>query len=81
VNTSQIDVLIRGEDKVSLFENLGVKAITFQSLDETDFIRKVSSNYDGMLATFSKLMPRQLTLLSKLSSTLPRLPTLPLQWP
>ncbi|OQD73586.1 hypothetical protein PENDEC_c014G05107 [Penicillium decumbens] len=53
VKTSQIDVLIRGEDKVSLFENLGVKAITFQSLDETDFIRKVSSNYDVIINTAS----------------------------
>ncbi|OQD82120.1 hypothetical protein PENANT_c023G10132 [Penicillium antarcticum] len=47
IQNAQIDVLIRGEGRRALFDPFGVQVIPFQSLDETDFIRKLSSDYDG----------------------------------
>ncbi|GAB1197795.1 hypothetical protein APSETT444_007098 [Aspergillus pseudonomiae] len=47
VQNAQIDVLIRGPERIPEFENLGVGVIVFKSLDETDFIRKLASDYDG----------------------------------
>jgi hypothetical protein len=48
IQNAQIDVLIRGEERGALFDSFGVQVIPFQSLDETDLIRKLSSDYDGI---------------------------------
>ncbi|OGM46626.1 NAD dependent epimerase/dehydratase family protein [Aspergillus bombycis] len=53
VQNAQIDVLIRGPERVSEFQNLRVGVIVFKSLDETEFIRKLASNYDVIINTAS----------------------------
>lgn len=42
-----ISVLIRGEEKVDVFKNLGVTPILFNSLDETDLLRTIASEHDS----------------------------------
>ncbi|KAF8850555.1 NAD(P)-binding protein [Acephala macrosclerotiorum] len=49
----QISVLIRGKEKVAVFEKMGVKPILFNSLDETEFLRKLASEYDIIIHTAS----------------------------
>ena len=51
IQNALIDVLIRGEDRGPIFEPFGVRVVPFQSLDETDFIRQLSSDYDGIFNT------------------------------
>ncbi|KAJ5301291.1 hypothetical protein N7508_006154 [Penicillium antarcticum] len=53
IQNAQIDVLIRGEGRRALFDPFGVQVIPFQSLDETDFIRKLSSDYNVIINTAS----------------------------
>ncbi|OGE56666.1 hypothetical protein PENARI_c003G08871 [Penicillium arizonense] len=53
IQNAQIDVLLRGEERGALFDSFGVQVIPFQSLDETDFIRKLSSDYDVIINTAS----------------------------
>jgi hypothetical protein len=52
-----ISVLIRGEEKVAVFEKMGVKPILFNSLDETDFLRKLASEYDSKSRSESPRKP------------------------
>lgn len=40
-----ISVLIRGEEKVAVFEKMGVKPILFNTLDETEILRKLASEH------------------------------------
>ncbi|KAJ5771400.1 uncharacterized protein N7511_003451 [Penicillium nucicola] len=49
IQNAQIDVLIRGEERGALFDSFGVQVIPFQSLDETNLIRKLSSDYDVII--------------------------------
>ncbi|KAF7596850.1 hypothetical protein BBP40_012450 [Aspergillus hancockii] len=53
VQNAQIDVLIRGEQRVPEFEKLNVGVIVFESLDEIDFIKKLASEYDVIINTAS----------------------------
>ncbi|PVH67617.1 NAD(P)-binding protein [Cadophora sp. DSE1049] len=46
-----ISVLIRGEEKVPTFKDLGVTPILFQSLDESELLRKVASEHDIVIHT------------------------------
>lgn len=42
-----LSVLVRGEDKVAVFEKMGVKAILFNSLEETELLQKLASEHDS----------------------------------
>ncbi|KAL2068512.1 hypothetical protein VTL71DRAFT_14849 [Oculimacula yallundae] len=48
-----ISVLIRGEEKVQTLKDLGVTPILFQSLDESEFLRKTASEHDVVIHTAS----------------------------
>ncbi|CZR69193.1 related to NAD dependent epimerase/dehydratase family protein [Phialocephala subalpina] len=48
-----ISVLIRGQEKIAVYEKMGVKPILFKSLDETDFLQKLASGYDIIIHTAS----------------------------
>ncbi|KAK6614274.1 hypothetical protein H4I96_00595 [Botrytis cinerea] len=48
-----ISVLIRGEEKVPVFEKMGVKPILFNSLEETEFLRKIASGHDIIIYSAS----------------------------
>ena len=49
IKDSQISVLIRGEEKAKALNDVGVTAIPFSNLDESDLLEKVASEHDGML--------------------------------
>lgn len=49
-----VSVLIRGEEKVPVFEKMGVKPILFNSLEETEFLRKIASGHDSKSAICMK---------------------------
>ncbi|KAF5865541.1 hypothetical protein ETB97_003385 [Aspergillus alliaceus] len=53
VQNTQIDVLIRGAERGPQFQELGVGVILFDSLDETEFIRKLAREYDVIINTAS----------------------------
>ncbi|KAL5318042.1 hypothetical protein ACEPPN_015146 [Leptodophora sp. 'Broadleaf-Isolate-01'] len=53
VPTHTISVLIRGEEKVPTFKALGVTPILFQSLDESELLRKIASEHDIVIHTAS----------------------------
>ncbi|CCD45558.1 putative nad dependent epimerase dehydratase family protein [Botrytis cinerea BcDW1] len=48
-----VSVLIRGEEKVPVFEKMGVKPILFNSLEETEFLRKIASGHDIIIYSAS----------------------------
>lgn len=61
-----ISVLIRGEDKVKVFEDLGVQTFLFNSLDELEMLQKAASVHDGIT---TQPMLASLTHNLQLSST------------
>ncbi|KAG4433790.1 hypothetical protein IFR05_010729 [Cadophora sp. M221] len=53
VPTHVISVLVRGEEKVPIFKALGVTPILFQSLDDSELLRKIASEHDIVIHTAS----------------------------
>jgi nucleoside-diphosphate-sugar epimerase len=49
----QIAALVRGEDQARVLESKGVKPIVFKSLDETELLTTVASEYDAIIHTAS----------------------------
>jgi len=48
---SSLTILVRGEDKAKVFQDLGLNTILFTSLDETSLIQNAASEHDIIIGT------------------------------
>lgn len=47
VTKDSISVVVRGEEKAKTLEKLGVKTVLFNSLDDSELLRRIASKHDS----------------------------------